>query len=1083
MSVGRRSVGLAVLLAAAVAQADFVDHTDVFEPVFNTSLLSHGPGVGFIDFDGDGDDDVVVSQGTDGVRLYENGGAPEFDFSDVTEDVGLATAVGFAFGLAAADLDRDGDSELLVADRTYGLRVFRNGGGFFDEVTALAGTYGSHTLTSIAVGDIDGDGWTDVWATGGTHTYSRRLNGCADDRLYRNQHDGSFQEVAAAWGAVDAGCGLAVAFSDFDRDGDADVLIANDFGQYVSPNKLFRNDGWSASGEIILMDASSETGFDVALYGMGIAFADLDENGWSDYFVTNIGRSVLLLGGPDGFLDATEAYGVQSEFSYNGFRSTWGATFLDLEQDGIWDLSVASGWVPTAQDIETDLVQPSLLFTRLTGGTPSEDEGITLGAAPEDSSHGLALGDFDADGDDDLLTAALGGLVHLYRNDGASGPVARVRLQGTVSNTDALGALLTLRCGLLRRTRELQTGGSYASMHSLEVRIPLAGCDEDAELEIRWPSGLVEAVPVGPGSTLIDRVEPEWLTVDPPLAPADGSSAVSVTVTPLGPDGAARGPGLDVEISSTAGTVGPVIDRGDGSYGCSLVAPSEPRWATLSLTVDGVTVAAHPRVPFFEISPSTLSVSPDPFVEGMAASVSLVPRAADGSARGPGLAVALDATGGSIGPVTDMGDGRYEASLEAEGTGSVQLEAREGAVLLSPPIAVDAVAPIDPTKSVVTLRPRGVLRSDLETAVVEVRVSSRTGTGFPIHPIAGPVTILGRSGVLPPTSDAVGTPLNNAYTAQFEAATLATEGALEIRVQGVVLADRPGLRVFDAPEEVVAEIDPARSRIAVQRTLRADGEDSGRVFAYLFDAGGQPLPWIDGLAVASEGVSIFEEEVVGFGTELTARARAGRVLGPHRVEVLWEGAPTGIVGELVLVAPSTYDLDRLTVETCLEPGQVSANGKATSRLLVRARNPDGFLVGSNVPVAVRIGAEPQRLDYGALAATYSSIVQARVAPEIVPVETELVGTGRSSATSISFFDPGAQIEPETTCVEIPPLADQPDAGVGPDAGSGVDGGSDGGARLLHPRGGGCACGVLGEAPDLALFALACAGGIALRRRA
>ncbi len=1065
------------------ARADLVDHSDVFEPVFATGGRADGPGLALFDLEGDGDLDLAVAHGRDGLRLYENLGEPDFEFENVSAASGLPDAMDGAVGIAAADLDRDGDTDLAVADGDLGVRIFENRGGVFVDISAQAGTLGLFYPSSLAAADLDGDSLTDLWVGTMAYAFDGGYQSCGPSRIFHNQSDLGFVEVSAAWGVQDLGCTLAVLASDYDRDGDADLMSANDFGRFVVSNRLYRNDGLQPDGTVRFTDVSESSGFGRELCGMGLATADVDADGLPDYFTTNIGRDVLLLGQADGtFVEAADAWGVQATFMRTGFRATWGAAFIDLEADGEFELAVASSAAGANPEIADDPRQTSMLLTGI-GTAAARDDALLLGIVPDDSSKALAVGDFDADGDDDFVTGSPGGLVHLYRNDAEAGPVVSVSLVGTVSNPDGLGALLTLRCDGTTRVAEVTTGGSYASTHSSIVRIPLEGCPDGAVLDIAWPSGLVEAVDVVAGGEALTRVEPAFVEVDPPWIPADGASTSTVRISPRAPDGSLRGAGLAVGVTATAGVVGAVADLGDGTYETTIQAPLSPGDAAITIEIDGEVLLAHPRVRFFAGDRTTVRASPGVFAAGRTdVAVGIVPRDAAGALDGAGRAVTLDVIGGSVvSGVDDLGDGRYEAVVRGDGGADLTISARVDAAPRGPSVAVVEIEATSPSQSVVRATPvafdRALFGGGGEEPNLSLRVEPRDGLGRPLPDVEGlDFEIFGAGGVVEPTFEGFGG-LNDAYyIAVMPASVAIAQAPLEVRIDGMALDHRPVPFAYDDPAEVLAVADAARSRLSAWReVVYADDEDYSWAVVHMRDSRGDALPWVEGLSVSSPGLTLVEERLLFDGTEYIARMRSAAGPGTVPLELLVDDLPFGPATSVVLVAELTHDPAALRATLCLEPPAVAANGLEDGRILVRPHDDGFILVGSNVALRVTVDGEERPLDYS-IPGGYYARAPGRDEPGSAVVEAELVGTGRRGRHLIEYYDPAEGPKgSRPACVELrdadagvdsgpeADAGDDEDAAPEADAAPGQDAGTDAGASgVVRPRGGGCGCGVAGS---------------------
>ena len=505
----------------------------------------NGNGAGFFDYDGDGDMDLVVTNGStleglaSGSRpmlvLYDNDGGR---FRDVSAETGL-TATGWGMGVCIADYDNDGHRDIYLT--AYGPNVLyrNNGDQTFSNRTAVAGVGDPLWSTTCAFGDYDRDGDVDLYVANYVEFDSETIPGrgetdvcrymgldvfCgprglrgAPDRLYRNNGDGTFVD-ATVESAVDLAphYGLGVAFSDFDNDGWPDIYVAND----VMPNFLFHNDrdGTFTEKGLISGTALGHDGREQA--GMGVAIGDYDGNGYMDIFVTNFSRDTNTLYQNLGdlvFADATTTSGMgNTSFNYLG----WGTEFVDLDNDGWLDVFVANGHVyPEIDQLETgrSYLQRKEVYPNLGNGRFVEIASRIGGdlLVPQ-SARGATFGDYDNDGDIDVLTINMNAPPNLYRNEGGNeGRWVSLRLEGTRSNRDAIGARVEAEVGGRVRVSEVRSGGSYLSHNDMRVHFGLGSLDSIDRLRISWPSGLVEEFPAVEASRFVTLREGDGSAVAP----------------------------------------------------------------------------------------------------------------------------------------------------------------------------------------------------------------------------------------------------------------------------------------------------------------------------------------------------------------------------------------------------------------------------------------------------------------------------------------------------------------------------------------------------------------------------------------
>jgi hypothetical protein len=489
-----------------------------------------GAGVALLDYDGDGDLDVFLLQGSVlGVR--ENAGRPLFPaperpgsrlfrneiepggtlrFVDVTELAGLA-GEGHAMGVAVGDIDNDGDSDLYVT--RFGANVFyrNNGDGTFSDITSQSGADDPRWSTSASFLDYDNDGDLDLFFThyvDFSMTHHRRCVGLSDkqdycgpqsydpvpDKLFRNDGGNRFSDVTTAAGLDAAfGAGLGVSTADFNRDGWMDIYVAND----QSDNQLWMNRGDGRFENTGLMSGTAYNAHGKAEASMGVTAGDVDGDGDDDLFMTHLASETNTLYVNDGsgnFYDATDQFRLGSDsFPYTGFGSRW----FDYDNDGALDLLVANGRV------EADPMQVGRLpypygevnqLFRNEGdgsfsnrGTQSDGEIFKR----EEVGRGVAFGDIDNDGDIDVVVSNNNGPVRLLLNELQDRHHwISVKLTGTESSRDGTGARVAmLRGDRAVAWRRAHRDGSYLS--SSDIRIHF-GLGEDASVEgigVIWPGG------------------------------------------------------------------------------------------------------------------------------------------------------------------------------------------------------------------------------------------------------------------------------------------------------------------------------------------------------------------------------------------------------------------------------------------------------------------------------------------------------------------------------------------------------------------------------------------------------------------
>jgi hypothetical protein len=490
-----------------------------------------GSGGAFVDADGDGWLDILLinskSWTTSGPRarhaLYRNNA--NGTFSDVTTASGLGVDM-YGLGVTAADYDNDGRLDIYITGLD-GNRLFQGmAGGKFADVTTRAGVGASGFSTGAVWFDYNADGKLDLFVARYVDWSIKNDLFCTLDGksksyctpesykgqsgiLYHNKGDGTFEDVTRAAGLHDPNAkALGVALLDYDSDGAIDLFVAND----TQPNRLYRN---RANGTFVDMATTAGVAFNeagVARAGMGVDAADVDGSGRPSLIIGNFSNEMMGLYINEGnglFIDEapTSTVGRASLL-----KLTFACFFFDYDLDGLLDIFAANGHV--ADDISrvqprVTYAQPPHLF-RQTGKRRFEDMSGLVGAdfTRPMVARGAAYGDYDRDGDPDLLVTTNNGPARLLRNDGPPATAAsavRVALRGRTANRDAIGAKITLRMkDGTRRTQLVKTGSSYLSQSELPVTVGLGQSGAVEAAEITWPGGRVEKVGALPaGHTVV----------------------------------------------------------------------------------------------------------------------------------------------------------------------------------------------------------------------------------------------------------------------------------------------------------------------------------------------------------------------------------------------------------------------------------------------------------------------------------------------------------------------------------------------------------------------------------------------------
>ncbi len=502
---------------AEVSGIDFVHQNGETGQLYFPETM-HG-GAAFVDVDNDGYLDVYLVQGGPlpvdpgsiaRNRLYRNRGADSFE--DITELSGTGDT-GYGTGIAVADYDRDGWHDLYVTNLGTN-RLFRNlgldenGDVSFVETSEKAGVGGSEYSTSAAFFDYDADGDLDLWVcnyvdwTAASDPPCIEANGiegyCSPlqfapvaDRLYRNEgrdRDGNtvFTDVSTAAGlTAQPATGLGLAIADFDGDGRLDVYVAND----QMPNQLwiYQGDGRFENEALLRGCALNESGRVEA--GMGTATADVDGDGDWDLFVVHLSGETNTFYRNEGsyFRDATDELrlGLVS-LPFTGF----GTAILDFDNDGIDDIFIANGKVNAGESLELDFREPNQLLQGNADGT-FNDISSQCGLGRAEVSRAAAFGDYDNDGDIDILIANNGGRARLLRNElDSRHHWLTIAVNGAPEyDRDVIGTKVVLTTGGISRTFQVQPAFSYTASNDPRIHVGLGSAASVAEINILFPDG------------------------------------------------------------------------------------------------------------------------------------------------------------------------------------------------------------------------------------------------------------------------------------------------------------------------------------------------------------------------------------------------------------------------------------------------------------------------------------------------------------------------------------------------------------------------------------------------------------------
>ncbi|HEU5352361.1 MAG TPA: CRTAC1 family protein [Terracidiphilus sp.] len=441
-------------------------------------------------------------------RLYHQ--KPDGTFEDITEKAGLEGA-GFGMGVAVGDYDNDGNEDLFVTGYGGNYLYHNDGHCTFTDVTRQAGVGGSGWSTSAAWVDLDNDGrldlvvgrymkwdWDDVWC--GEHRPGYRSY-CHPDifppismLVYHNDGDGHFTEVSHPLGLDKPARALGLAIADYDRDGRIDLFVAND----SMPEFLFHQKKDGTFEEVGMDSATAVNGDGQTFAGMGVDFADYDNDGWPDVAITDLANQkyALYRNNHDGSFDYTTNSSGLGKISL--FHSGWSARFLDYDNDGWKDLLIAQGHDLDNVHLENPMLhyrEPMLLLRN--AGHGFEDVSARSGAVFKEpwAARGMAIGDLDNDGRIDAVVTTNDGEAHVLRNEASTlNHWITLRLIGHKSNRDGIGAVVEVTGPDGPQWTTVTTASGYLSSSDPQVHFGLGPKTGTVKVEIHWPSGIVQTL-------------------------------------------------------------------------------------------------------------------------------------------------------------------------------------------------------------------------------------------------------------------------------------------------------------------------------------------------------------------------------------------------------------------------------------------------------------------------------------------------------------------------------------------------------------------------------------------------------------
>ena len=493
-----------------------------------------GGGGLFFDYDNDGWMDIyLVNSGPSDFfspktplknALYHNN--HDGTFTDVTDKAGVACGKmgDFGMGAAAGDYDGDGWQDLYVTNYGRNVLFHNNGNGTFTDVTGTSGVAAPNWSTCAVWFDYDNDQKLDLFVSSFVQYSGTGTIFCGDNRagrryycvprvfkprpsyLFHNEGGGKFADVSAASGiAGSLGKSFGVVATDVNNDGLMDLFVAND----TLANFLFINKGKGKFEEAGLLSGVAYSDSGAPRSGMGVDSADFDGDGWQDLFVANIDQELFSLYQNQKDLTFVDKPGEIGQATR--LLSGWGLKFFDYDNDGDPDLILANGHpddMVEIQSLKVKYKEPLLMFENENGKYKNVSATSGTAFTKDWPARGLSVGDYDNDGDLDVLIINNGEAPVLLRNDGGNkNNWLGLQLVSTKSNPGAVGAMITWEAGGVKRTRLKTSGGSYLSSHDPREILGMGKAAKIDSIQIKWPSGQVDKLTNLPINKYVKVVE------------------------------------------------------------------------------------------------------------------------------------------------------------------------------------------------------------------------------------------------------------------------------------------------------------------------------------------------------------------------------------------------------------------------------------------------------------------------------------------------------------------------------------------------------------------------------------------------
>lgn len=516
-------------LSPITAQLKFTDISSAarIQHVYKVHEGLFGGGACVFDFNTDGWEDIYITGGKNSDQLYKNNG--DGTFTEMLVSAGLTDTRKYVTnGVSSADINRDGWPDLVITTmttlnnsppipRAINLLFLNKGNGSFQNLTREFGLDQLYSFsTGASFGDINADGWPDLYIGNYFTEFTGNLGNITDETvvganqiakgyLFLNENGKRYREVGAGYGLNTAGFGFGGVFTDYDNDRDQDLYINHDFGYKRTANLLYENKYPS----VYFQEVGKQTQMDLRINSMSAAVGDYNNDGWMDYYMTNIRFNWFMVNEGKGKFFVNRV----KELGCNYVAISWGANFADFDQDGDLDLYVANG------DLNPNCNPIGDYFFENIGGKFQETAKV-VGLQDYGIGRGSVVFDYDKDGDLDVLVVnqeaicpdyPASSVTRLYRNDSKTGNWLSVALQGVEAEPEGIGSRIRIVVGKTAMIREIDGGGSsHVSQNTLRAHFGIGSNQKIDSVIVEWTGGNTQVLTnVQPNQFLLIREVPK----------------------------------------------------------------------------------------------------------------------------------------------------------------------------------------------------------------------------------------------------------------------------------------------------------------------------------------------------------------------------------------------------------------------------------------------------------------------------------------------------------------------------------------------------------------------------------------------